>query len=67
MGAKQRLGDLRRAHPVTALVLGLLAALGLGAGVARVANRTRQAWIESQGNTWIFVLRLLGRDKSPDD
>jgi hypothetical protein len=64
MGAKRRLGDLRRAHPVTAVVLGLLGALGLGAGVARLATRSRQAWIESQGNSWIFVLRLFGRDKS---
>jgi hypothetical protein len=67
MGAKQRLGDLRRAHPITALVLAFLGALGLGAGVVRLATRARQAWIDSQGNSWIFVLRLLGRDKSKQD
>ena len=67
MGAKQRFTDLRRAHPVTALVLGLLGAVGLGAGVARLASRGRQAWVESQGNSWIFVLRLLGRDKPKQD
>ncbi len=66
MGAKQRLGDLRRAHPVTALVLALLGAVGLGATVARLAGRGRQAWVESQGSGWVFALRFFGRNPKRD-
>jgi hypothetical protein len=66
MNKRQRFGKLRHDHPIAALVVGLLSAVGVGAGVLRFVQRGRQAYAESQGNGWIFVLRFFGLREKKD-